>query len=99
MLGRQEIRAKYDAWLLGVKAAISKPANFTKNIVTQVQQAAIKPIAIENQVQQVEKQILPSRGRAAKTCVVPQAAILPSRNRAAKTKAISAIKKSFDVIE
>ena len=74
MLGRQEIRAKYDAWLLGVKAAISKPANFTKNIVTQVPQAAIKPIAIENQ-------------------------ILPSRGRAAKTKAISAIKKSFDVIE
>ena len=89
MLGRQEIRAKYDAWLLGVKAAINKPAQTyvvpQANIITQPQ-AAIA---------------LASRGRAAKakTCMDPQAAILPSRNRAAKTKAISAIKKSFDVIE
>jgi len=89
MLKRQEIRAKYDAWLVGVKAAISKPANFTKNIVTQVQQAAIKPIAIK-------KQILPSRGIK---CLALENQILPSRGRAAKTKAISAIKKSFDVIE
>ena len=87
MLRRQEIRAKYDAWLLGVKAAISKPAQTyvvpQANIITQPQ-AAIA---------------LASRGKAAIKRIAMENQILPSRGRAAKTKAISAIKKSFDVIE